>query len=687
MERQRRLAAIMFTDLVGYSSLAQQDEALALKLLEEHRRLLRPIFTEHSGTEIKTTGDGFLVEFASSLQAVECSLAIQRHVRSRNAIERSERQFQIRIGIHLGDVEPSEGDVFGDGVNIASRIEPFAPKGGICVSEDVARQVQNKLSTSLKSLGKQTLKHIEEPLTLYRVVMPWEEDVVDPLSTSRDRSRIAVLPLVNISPDPEDEYFTDGMTEELIYRLSKVDEVRVIAQTSVMPYKGTEKSVATIGQELKVGIVLEGSVRKANNRVRITAQLIDTETEEHLWAERYDRDLEDIFAIQTDIAEQVAQELEIALGPQDKQRLAQQPTESLEAYNRYLQGRYFWNQRSPEDLDKAIQYFHEAVQQDPNFAKGYSGLADCYALMPQVGALAKEKAGPKAIEAAETAIELDDSLAEAHTSIGFAKANFHNDIQGAEASFQQALELNPDYAPAQQWYGQLLIWKGRAREALAAMLRAQELDPLSLISNLNAALLHIWLGQPDAAYAQLERAFDINPGALTHFYFAYYYYARRRYEKAIQLADQALALAENRSAVSYLVKSDSCRALGRYAEALEILKEAQVSMSERPQHNAIGSADLWIEAFMGSVYAYADDRAHAEEILARLKQRPQEHGLSSAIGLLYFVLGETDRGFEWLEQAYEDNDAWLMQLRVTPVLDEVRDDPRYRSLLEKLQLD
>lgn len=685
MERQRRLAAIMFTDFVGYSALSHKNEALALDLLDEHRQLVRPILTDHNGTEIKNTGDGFLVEFSSSLEAVECAIDIQTKIRSRNATVGSQHQFEIRIGIHLGDVEHSEGDVFGDGVNIASRIEPLAPDGGIAISEDVARQVRNKPSISLEDLGEQTLKNIEDPLSIFRVVMPWEESNSEGSIAPADRSRVAVLPLVNISPDPDDEYFTDGMTEELIYRLSKISGLRVIAQTSVMPYKRTEKSVATIGQELQVGIVLEGSVRKANHQVRITAQLIETATEEHLWAERYDRALEDVFAIQTDIAEHVAQELEITLNPQEKQQLMRQPTENLEAYNLYLKGRYFWNQRSAEGIEKAARYFREAIQQDPRFAQGYSGLADCYALMPQVGTLPKEEAGRKAIEAAETAIQLDDSLAEAHTSMGFARANFHDKIRDAELSYQNALELNPDYAPAQQWYGQLLVRKGRARDALRAMQRAQELDPLSLISNLNAAFLHIWLEQPDEAYAQLQRALDIHAGALTHLYFAYYYHTQRLYETAIQQADRALTLDEMK-VLSHLIKADALRELNQHHEALKILKTAKEKVSQRPQDTAIGSADIWIDAFLGSVYADAGEQAEVEEILASLKERPQEHGLSSAIGLIYFALGENDGGFEWLEQAYHDHDAWLLQLRVMPVYDDVRNDPRYHSLLERLQL-
>lgn len=685
MDRQRRLAAIMFTDVIGYSALSQRNEALALELLDEHRRLLRPLFNEHGGTEIKTLGDGFLVEFSSSLQAVECAMEVQTQMRSRNATVAPQRQLRLRIGVHLGDVEHLEGDVFGDGVNIASRLEPLAPPEGIAVSEDVARQVRNKLATSLEGLGEHTLKNIDDPLDVYRVLMPWEQSEGDRPSPPPDRSRIAVLPLANISSDPEDEYFTDGMTEELIYRLSKIDNLRVIAQTSIMPYKRTEKSVATIGQELRVGIVLEGSVRKANNQVRITAQLIETATEEHLWAERYDRALEDVFAIQTDIAEQVAQELEITLNPQEKRQLMRQPTENLEAYNLYLKGRYFWNQRSAEGLNKAVKYFAEAIERDPNFAQGYSGLADCYALMPQVGALSKEEAGRKAIEAAEKAIHLDNSLAEAHTSLGFARAQVHDDVERAEAAYQKALELDPDYPPTQQWYGHLLMRKGRAHDALAAMQRAQELDPLSLISNLNASYLHVCLDQPDEACAQLERALDINPGALTHFYVAYYYYAQRQYEAAVREAATSVELAEEQT-LSYLVKADACREIGRPDEALEILRKAKEITSEQDHHTAIGSSDVWVDAFMGSAYSYAGDRAQAEELLSKLKQRPQEHGLSSAIGFLCFALGESDRGFEWLEQAHRDHDAWLMQLRVTPVLDGVRDDPRYRSLLERLQL-
>lgn len=301
----------MFTDIVGFSSLTQKNERLALELLEEHRKIVRPIIASHNGHEIKTIGDAFLIEFGSALEATQCAIDVQKSLHDYHQRSTAERRIHLRVGVHVGDVVQRQSDILGDAVNIASRIEPLAEADGICISEQVYAQVRNKLDCQIEELGPHELKNIDYPVNVYRILPPWEDSAM--AQVRLDRKRVAVLPFLNISPDPNDAYFADGLTEELMVRLSSISGLKVIARTSIMRYKGTSKSVREIGKELESGSVLEGSVRKAVNRLRVTAQLIDATTQEHLWAQNYDRDLEDVFAIQTEVAENVSNALKTQL--------------------------------------------------------------------------------------------------------------------------------------------------------------------------------------------------------------------------------------------------------------------------------------------------------------------------------------------------------------------------------------
>ncbi|HLC10425.1 MAG TPA: adenylate/guanylate cyclase domain-containing protein, partial [Candidatus Bathyarchaeia archaeon] len=359
-EGQRRLAAIMFTDLVGFTALGQKNESLALSVLDEQRELLRPVFNRHGGREVKTIGDAFLVDFPSALNAVKCAYEIQKTSRGFNESLPEERRVLLRIGVHLGDIVESHGDISGDAVNIASRIESLADSGGVCLTRQVYDQVQNKFEVPLTSLGNKSLKNLRAPMEVFRMVMPWEAPGTVS-SIDRDARRIVILPFANISPDIADEYFADGMTDELIAVLSKIGSLRVVARTSAMRFKGEKATANRIGQELKVGSLIEGSVRKSKNRVRITVQLVDTQSEEQLWTETYDRDLQDIFSVQSDIAQQVARALELRLGVPENSALLQQQTQNPEAYSLYLKGRNRWNLRSENEINRAIKYFEEAI--------------------------------------------------------------------------------------------------------------------------------------------------------------------------------------------------------------------------------------------------------------------------------------------------------------------------------------
>src|SRR5437870_8202839 len=336
----------MFTDMVGFTSLSQKNEALGLELLQEHRRLLRPLFPKHNGREIKTIGDSFLVEFASALEALRCAFEIQQLLNELDVNRPPEKRILLRVGIHLGDVVHSEKDVQGDAVNVASRIEPLASPGGITITEQVYHQIRNKFEFPFVSLGQQSLKNVHDPVEVYRVVLPWEMQLSN--EPSLEKRRIAVMPFTNISPDPRDEYFADGMTEELISTVSKIGELRTISRTSAMRYKGTKMSLREIAGELNVGVVLEGSVRKIGNSLRINVELVDVERDEHVWSQSYNRELAEVFAIQSDIASKVADALQVHLLTRERQSIEKKATDNIEAYTLYLKGLHYRSARSEE---------------------------------------------------------------------------------------------------------------------------------------------------------------------------------------------------------------------------------------------------------------------------------------------------------------------------------------------------
>jgi len=331
----RRLSAIMFTDVVGSTASAQANEAEALKLRDEQAGLVRPLFAAHHGREVKSMGDGFLSEFDSALRAVQCAIDIQQHLHERNS-QAGVTPIELRIGIHLGDVEQRDTDIFGDAVNIASRVEPLASPGGICISGEVFSQIRNKIPNKFEKLPPTALKGVQAPVDIYRIALPWVTR--DAPASSGGPTGIAILPFANISPDPKDEYFADGLTEELITVLSQIRELRVIARSSVTPYKSTSKGVAQIGAELGVSSILEGSVRKAGSQLRITAQLIDVASQGHVWANSYNRELTDVFAVQVELAQQVADALRVELRASERAQIAARPMVKPDSYLSYLKG-------------------------------------------------------------------------------------------------------------------------------------------------------------------------------------------------------------------------------------------------------------------------------------------------------------------------------------------------------------
>jgi adenylate cyclase len=640
VEGERRLAAVMFTDLVGFTSLAQSNESLALSVLDSQRNLLRPIFKKHGGREVKTIGDGFLVDFPSALNAVRCAYEIQKTTREANNSLPEERRVHLRIGVHLGDIVESSGDISGDAVNIASRIESVAEDGGVCLTRQVYDHVQNKFELPLKSLGSKTLKNVKTSVEVFKIVMPWDETgSASPVEL--DTRRIVILPLVNISPDPADEYFADGMTDELITVLSRIKGLRVVARTSAMRFKGEKVTAGRIGQELKVGSLIEGSVRKSKDRVRITVELVDTQTEEQLWNETYDRELRDVFTVQSDIAQQVAKALELHLGVRESSPVRRH-TQNPEAYALYLKGRYRWNNRSESEINRAIKYFEEAIGRDPEYALAYAGLADCYNILGYYGFRRGKVVFPRARELAEKALALDDDLAEPHASLGSVLMQYYFDWKRSGSELDRALELNPSYSTARFWRATYYMTHARFNESLAEVRRAVDLDPLSMIILTDAA---------------------------RDLYFA------RRYDEAIDQYLKSLKVDAN-FPIAHKGLAEVYAQISRHDDAISEIEKA-IALSER---------SIFILDDLGYIYARAGRTEKALSVLEDLDRlSTEEYVPSYGRAVIYSALGNEERTRAYLERTYEER-SFLVYLRVDPAFDSFRDRDWFAALLDKIGL-
>lgn len=411
-----------------------------------------------------------------------------------------------------------------------------------------------------------------------------------------------------------------------------------------MQYKGEAKSVTEIGRELKVGTVLEGSVRKAGNKLRITVQLIDAMTQEPLWSQDYDRELKDVFAIQSDIAQRVANALKVQLVTEEKKQIEKEATENLEAYTFYLKGRYFWNQRTEASFRKAIEYYERAIASDPNYALAYAGMADSYNMLGNWGLLLPKEAYPEAKKAARKALEIDETLAQAQVALSFARFLYDWDFSAGLSGFQQALEMNPNYAPGHQWYGISLQAMGRMEEAISEVKRAQELDPLSLIINAVLGRMLYIAREYDQAIDQCLKTLEMNPDFHpAHLYMGYAYLQKGMYDEAIMAFQEA-------------VRSSGGTALSK--------------------------------ARLGQAYANAGKKRKAFRILDELEEKAKSEYVSPLyIARIYTALGEKDMAFEWLERAYEIRFPWMVRLAVEPGWDPLRSDPRFTVLLKKMGLE
>jgi len=560
----------MFTDMVGYSALAQRDDKLALELLEEHRKLLRKIFPEFNGTEIKTIGDAFLVEFNSALEAAQCAIAIQRALAKRNADAAANRQIELKIGIHIGDVVHREGDVYGDGVNIASRIEPLAGAGGICVSMDVERQIRNAIETRFEKLAPTDLKNISVPMELFRIVLPWERKSEGRGQKSAVRERvptpanrkfaligglvvlfmmgigwwwstlpnknpavtlsspasgptqnipeksIAVLPFENLSEEKQNAFFADGIQDEILTNLAKVAELKVISRTSVMQYKATTvRNLRDIGQALGVAHILEGSVQKIANKVRVNAQLVDTRNDAHLWAQTYTRDLADVFAIQSEIAEAIAQQLQAHLSAKEKAQINEAPTNDLTAYDLYLRAQQLDdlsnNPDAKEGLLQGIRFLEEAVRRDPKFVRAYCLMCEIHLDLFWEGFDHTNERRELARVALEHAEGIRPDAGEVHWRKGLYAYHGFRDYDGALRELELAKQLLPNEGRLYMLIGAIDRRSGRFDEARQNFARAAELDPRNFVLLLEAGSTYSGTRHPTEARNLFRRALAVRP--------------------------------------------------------------------------------------------------------------------------------------------------------------------------------
>ncbi len=644
----RQLTAIMFADMVGYTALMQEDERLAKVNRDRNREVLVRQVKEHGGEILQFYGDGTLSVFQSAVAAVECGIQIQSDLRIPPEIP-------VRVGIHTGDVIRDDDGVFGDGVNLAARIQGLAIPGSVLISEKVFDDVKNQPEIPTLSLGSFAVKNVKKPMEVWAVAHE-ALAVPDPQTMgSRPQEKalsVAVLPFMNMSSDPENEFFSDGITEEIINVLTRVNGLQVTARTSSFAFKGKNLDVREIGVQLGVSTVLEGSVRRAGDRVRITAQLINTQDGYHLFSKTYDRDLQDIFETQDEISQTIVEELqehfpgcvgacltlEVA-APSGGDR----HFHDTEAYTEYLKGLHLWNRWTPEGARQAIRRFERSIELDPDCGLPHAAMANAYTMLATIGHLQPKIAYPKAREAALRAVELEEGSGESYAALAAVKL-FHDwDFEGAYRYFQKALSKTPGAAQVRQLYALYLTAMGEYEAAEEELLTAIELDPLS--PTLRTALGEVYLhsGRPKEAQRQLRRVLDLDPD--------------------FRSAREVLGWA-------YVIQ-------GRYREALEEFEEIPRQTGDPFKaipHRAYALARLGRE----------DEARKLGKVLEERQEREPEVSLQIDFAILHLALGEPERTLDFLEAAVEARLGAVVLIRNAPMWGELRAHPRFQRIFGRI---
>lgn len=635
----RRLAAIMFTDMVGYTKQMQLDEKAAKAKRDRHRTELEKSISLHQGRIIQYYGDGSLSIFDSALKGVECAIELQQKLQNKPKIP-------IRIGIHVGEIAFADDGIYGDAVNVASRVENLSVPGGILISGKVYDEIRNHPEFVTESLGMFELKNVNLPVQIYAIKI---EGLLTPATNSlmhnpqNLKKSLAVLPFVNMSSDIENEYFSDGITEELLNALTRVDGIQVIARTSSFAFKGKNEDIRKIGKQLNVTYVLEGSVRKVGNRVRITSQLINAVDGYHIWSDTYDRTLEDIFEVQDEISRKISTTLREKLTEVEaQQNIVKPPTKNLDAYNLYLKGRFYYNKWSPPAAHQAIKYYEEAIDMEVDFALPYVGLSECYCLLGSMGQMPSGIAFPRANESAGKALSIDNTLSDAHSSMSWVRFFYELDWTGAEESYRHAVLLNPDSAGAHQGHSVFLLAQEKYKESLLDIKKSIKLDPLSLPIN---------------------------------FTFAYVYYCSGRYEEALSQHDKTLEI-DPTFRGSLEGKGYCYSRMGQWDKAMEIFKE----LYEQTEDPLKGVTAL------GYAYAKTGDNINAEKCLDKLlerNERDKDVSLFMDFATIYSGLKDYDKVFEYFGKAIKAR-VGILYMFADPEWKEIRSNPRFEKIKEAI---
>jgi adenylate cyclase len=639
----RQLAAILFADMTGYTALMQENEQLARLKRIRLKDVLEKTISRFNGKILQYYGDGSLSIFNSAIDSVLCAIDIQQQLQQDPKVD-------LRMGIHTGDVIIEDEAIYGDGVNMASRIESLAVPGGIFISEKVFDELKNQSSIHTREMGYFELKNVKQPVRVFAIanngiVVPNRDEVKG--KRKQTANRLAVLPFVNISADPENEYFSDGITEELLNALTRVDGLQVTSRTSAFAFKGKNDDIRDIAIQLNVDRVLEGSVRKSGNRVRITAQLINATDGYHIWSETYDRNLTDIFEVQDEISGIIANRLRENLTPkQQEDPLIKISTRNVTAYTYYLKGLHFWNKLTPADARKAIECYEQAIAIEPGYAQAYAMTAAAYSYLGSAGQMLPHTAFEIVHRNADKALQLDSSMAESHIAKASAYLFYEWNWQAAHDALQKAIQLNPGAVDAYDMLGYYYVIVGQKDKALEILEQAEQLDPLSPVVLQSLGNMYIFAEKYDDAIRQADKLLEMDP----------------------------------RMRISIEMKGWATGMKGDWNAALKFFEEVH-RLTNHPLKGLMG---------LGFSYGKLGMTEKAMEVVHKMEQRQIQEPdsvIDADLAAVWWGMDNSDKTFYYIEQCIEKRMGPVSYFLEYPAYKGIKDDPRYHALKERMKID
>jgi len=666
----RRLAAILFTDIVGSTTMMQKDEQSAVLVNKRYITVLKQLVSLHAGEILNDYGDGSLCVFSSATQALRCAMEMQQQFQL-------EPKVPMRMGLHVGEIFFENEKVFGDGVNVASRVQSIGVANSILFSSEINSKIKNQQEFKSVLIGRFHFKNVDEPMEVFALaneglVMPVKKKIEGKLLEKKSTGKrnltaisllflagvisffvyrqffmsvtfskekfIAILPFVNMSSDKQNEYFSDGMTDETITQVSKIVSLKVISRSSSMQYKNTKKPLKQIADELGVSFILSGGIQKSGDSVRINAQLIDAATDQHIWAEHYDGSIKELFAIQSDVAQNIANALQTKLTATEKINLSKHYTENVEAYKLYRKGRWYWDKRTKETYDSAEAYYHQAIQLDPDYALAYAGLADCYTYNQK--GLTQLEAIPIASVYISKALILDSNLAEALTTKAFIQFAFQYDWKGAKLIFEKIIRDNPNYAIAHLYYGNVLFLTGNAQAGINETKKALALDPLSSVFNMVLGREYFHIRKYDQSISQLQKTIRLNPKFKSGY---------------VHLG------------LAYLQKK-------LYPQAIDAFSKIDSNTFDLGYNGKL---------FLSYTYSVSGDKKKAVDEFNKISREDFLKIDPCQLAQYYISLGNFSEALKLLEHGFDIHSIFIGGIGVDPAFDPIRNEPRFKALLKK----